>query len=316
MAHTEPVRTGRARPSGGITDAHHHLWRLDRGYRWLDAPPLTPIRRDFAVADLRAALAAAGVARTVLVEAGREAAAEVGEFLAAAAATPEIAGVVGWADLTAPDLAEVLAGHQSGRDGRWLVGVRSQVQGEPDPEYLCRPEVHAGLATVAAAGLAFDLVVRAEQLPGAAAAAAAVPQCRLVLDHLGKPAIAAGGYEQWRALVAPLARHPNAVAKLSGLVTEAGWTSWTVDDLRPYVYTALELFGPDRLMFGSDWPVCLLAASYDRVVDALAEALGPLSPAELDAIWSGTATRTYRLGTGRRDRAERRSHRDRNGYGR
>jgi L-fuconolactonase len=276
-------------------DAHHHLWRLDRGYRWLDAPALAPIRRDFEVADLRAALSPAGVERTVLVEGGREAAAEVTEFLAIADATPEIAGVVGWADLTAPDLTEVLAGQLAGPGGRWLVGVRSQVQGEPDRDYLRRADVQAGLATVADAGLAFDLVVRVEQLPAAAAAAAAVPECRFVLDHLGKPAIATGGYEQWRSLVAPLARCPNAVAKLSGLVTEADWTAWTPADLRPYVAAALDLFGPERLMFGSDWPVCLLAASYGQVVDALAGALGPLSPAEQDAIWSGTATRAYRL---------------------
>ena len=276
-------------------DSHHHLWRLANGYRWLDPPELAPIRRDFTVADLRAALPTTGTTRTVLVEAGREAAAEVTEFLAIAEATEEVAGVVGWAELTDPDLAGTLAGHQAGSDGRWLVGIRSQVQGQPDPDYLRRPDVLAGLATVAAAGLAFDLVVRVDQLPAAADAAAAVPRCRFVLDHLGKPAIAAGGYERWRALVAPLARQPNVVAKVSGLVTEADWANWTVDDLRPYVATALELFGPDRLMFGSDWPVCRLAASYDRVVEALADALGRLSPAESAAIWSGTATEVYRL---------------------
>jgi L-fuconolactonase len=286
-------------------DSHHHLWRLADGYRWLDVPELAPIRRDFAVADLRAALASvgaervagepAGVDRTILVEAGRESAAEVTEFLALAAATPEIAGVVGWADLTAPDLAGALAAHRAGPGGRWLVGVRSQVQRQPDPDYLRRPDVQAGLATVAAAGLAFDLVVRVDQLPAAAAAAAAVPQCRFVLDHLGKPAIAAGGYDRWRERVAPLAGLPNVTAKLSGLVTEADRAGWTVDDLRPYVATAVDLFGPERLMFGSDWPVCLLAASYAEVVDALADALGPLAPAERAAIWGGTAARTYRL---------------------
>jgi L-fuconolactonase len=276
-------------------DAHHHLWHLADGHRWLDTPKLAPIRRDFTVADLRAALRPAGVTRTVLVEAGRDAADQVTEFLAIAEATGEVAGVVGWAELTDPDLAGTLAGHLAGPGGRWLVGIRSQVQGQPDPDYLCRPDVQAGLATVAAAGLAFDLVVRVDQLPGAAAAAAAVPQCRFVLDHLGKPAIAAGEYERWRARIAPLARQPNVVAKLSGLVTEADWVNWTVADLRRYVATAVELFGPDRLMFGSDWPVCLLAASYAEVVEALTDALGPLSPAEEAAIWSGTATRAYRL---------------------
>jgi L-fuconolactonase len=282
-----------------VIDAHHHVWRLARGYRWLDPPPLAPIRRDFDVADLRAEAGPAGVDRTVLVEAGRGSAAEVPEFLALAEETDLIAGVVGWVDLTAPDLAGTLAAHRAGPGGRWLVGSRSQVQGEADPDYLGRREVQAGLATVAAAGLAFDLVVRVDQLAGAAAAAAAVPECRLVLDHLGKPGIAAGGHDRWRAELAPLAGRPNVTAKLSGLVTEADWTNWTADDLRPYVSSAVELFGPGRLMFGSDWPVCLLAAPYARVMAALAEALDGLSTeltaTERAAVWGGTAARTYRL---------------------
>lgn len=276
-------------------DAHHHIWQLKRGYPWLDAPPLAPIRRDFDLADLAPAAAAAGIDRTVLVEAGREAVAEVAEFLAVAEANDLVAGVVGWADLTAPDLAETLAGHRAGPGGRWLVGVRSQVQGQADPDYLRRRDVQAGLATVAAAGLAFDLVVRADQLPGAAAAAAAVPQCRLVLDHLGKPEIAVGDHDRWRALITPLARFPNVTAKLSGLVTQAEWSGWTAADLRPYVASALELFGPQRLMFCSDWPVCLLAAPYGRVVASLAELLAGLDAAERADVWGGTATRTYRL---------------------
>lgn len=278
-------------------DAHHHLWRPGRGYAWLEAPRLAPIRRDFDLADLAAVTGAAGVDRTVLVEAGRESAAEVTEFLAFAEASDLIAGVVGWADLAAPELAETVAGQRAGPGGRWLVGLRSQVQGEAGPDHLRRRDIQAGLATAAAAGLAFDLVVRVDQLPGAAEAAAAVPQCRFVLDHVGKPDIAAGGHDRWRELLAPLARLPNLTAKLSGLVTEADWANWTVEDLRPYVATALELFGPHRLMFGSDWPVCLLAASYGRVVEVLDELLAGfgLGAGELAAIWGGTAARTYRL---------------------
>jgi L-fuconolactonase len=246
----------------------------------VDEPALAPIRRDFRPDDLLEVLGPAGVTRTVLVEGGRCDSAEVTEFLALAAATPQIAGVVGWADLTDPDLAGTLAAHRARPGGDLLVGVRAQVQGEPDPDYLRRPDVHAGLSTVAAAGLAYDLVVRVDQLPGAAAAATAVPDCRFVLDHLA---------------VAPLAACPNATAKLSGLVTEADWTRWTPADLRPYVLTAVELFGPDRLMFGSDWPVCLLAATYQQVADALESILDGLSPADRAHIWAGTATRTYRL---------------------
>jgi len=279
-----------------IIDAHHHLWDLAKGYRWLDDPALAPIRRDFGVAELRDALREGGVDRTVLVEAGREDEAEVSEFLALAAATEEIAGVVGWVDLERPGLSEALAAHRAGPHGRWLVGVRAQVQGRTDPEYLTRPEVLDGLRAVAAAGLAYDLVIRVDQLPSAAAAAHRVPGLTFVLDHLGKPAVrdGAAGLAAWRALVAPLAAAPNAVAKLSGLVTEADWAQWTVADLRPYVADALDLFGPDRLMFGSDWPVSLLAAPYRRVREALEEALD-VSGADRAAIFGGTATRAYRL---------------------
>ena len=277
-----------------IVDAHHHLWRLDRGYSWLDGPELAPIRRDFDPADLRAALRGTGVTHTVLVEAGRCEPAEVAEFLAIAADTEEIAGVVGWVNLTDPGLAETLAANRSGPGGRWLVGTRAQVQGEPDPDYLGRPDVHRGLSTVAAAGLRYDLVVRVDQLPAAATAARAVPELTFVLDHLGKPAIRAGaeGLREWRTAVTPLAGESNVVAKLSGLVTEADWAQWTVDDLRPYVDAALELFGPRRLMFGSDWPVCLLAADYPRVLEVLDTALGNADRAE---IYAGTAIRTYGL---------------------
>jgi L-fuconolactonase len=156
-----------ARGGGMIIDAHHHLWSLAKGYRWLDEPELAPIRRDFGVPELRAELAAAGVGRTVLVEAGRFDRAEVAEFLGIAAATEEIAGVVGWVDLTDPGLAEHLAAARAGRGGAKLVGVRAQVQGEPDPEYLRRTDVQRGLSIVADAGLAYDLVVRVEQLPAA-----------------------------------------------------------------------------------------------------------------------------------------------------
>ncbi len=260
---------------------------------------LAAIRRDFGVDDLRAAFAAAGTDRGVLVEAGREEISETGEFLAIAAQTEQIAGVVGWADLTDPRLADTLAALRTGPDGAWLVGIRTQVQGVADPDHLARPQVHRGLAIVADAGLAYDLVVRMDQLPAAAVAARAVPQVRLVLDHLGKPRIrdGAAGLAAWRTAMAALATAPNVTAKLSGLVTEADWATWTAADLRPFVHTALELFGAQRLMFGSDWPVCLLAAGrYGDVVEALATALdGMLSPAEAQAVYGGTATRVYGL---------------------
>jgi L-fuconolactonase len=277
-------------------DAHHHLWQPDRGYRWLDDPDLAGIRRPFTPEHLCAELAAAGVARSVLVEGGRCHPDEVSEFLGYAADTEPIAGVVAWADLTDPELPATLAGYRRLPGGEFLVGVRSQVQGEADPDYLERSEVRRGLAAVADAGLVFDLVVRADQLPAAARAARATPQLDFVLDHLGKPRIAAGapGLAGWRTDVTALAAGPNVSAKLSGLVTEAG-PAWSVEQLRPYVAVAVTAFGAGRLMFGSDWPVCLLVADYRSVRDALKAALPPLTGAERDQIFGRTAVRVYGL---------------------
>lgn len=273
-----------------IIDAHQHLWTAD--YAWLADPALAAIRRDFTVADLRAAMHGTGIERTVLVEAGRCTDAETTEFLALADETPEIAGVVGWASLTDPELSHTLARHRAGPGGHLLVGVRDQVQGHPD-DHLDRADVRAGLATVAAAGLVDELVVRAPQLPSVARAAAALPEATFVLDHLGKPRVAAGaaGLREWREWIAPVAALPNVVAKLSGLVAEADWATWTPADLRPFVDTAVHLFGTDRLMYGSDWPVCTVAAGYAQVKDAMTEALGG-TPAD---VFAGTAIRTYRL---------------------
>ena len=280
-----------------IVDAHHHLWPDPADYPWLGDPSLAPIRRPFTPTDLRAELAAAGVDRTVLVEAGRGAYAEVPLFLDLAARTPEIAGVVAWADLTDPQLAATLEGYRALPGGELLVGVRSQVQAEPDADHLDRADVRAGLAAVAAAGLVFDLVIRVDQIPAATRAARAVPGLRFVLDHVGKPRIAAGrqGLEAWRGPLRDLATAPNVTCKLSGMVTEADWERWTVDDLRPFVAVAVDAFGPDRVMFGSDWPVCLLASTYAGVLDALRSALPPLTEDELGDVLGGTAVRTYGL---------------------
>ncbi|AVT38459.1 amidohydrolase [Plantactinospora sp. BB1] len=282
-----------------IVDAHHHLWRVEDGYRWLDAPELAPIRRSFLPADLVAELTAAGVDRTVLVEGGRCDTAEAETLLGYAVGCPAIAGVVAWADPADPALAETIAGYRRLPGAELLVGIRPQVQAETDPDYLDRPEVRRGLRTIAEAGLAFDVVCRADQLPAVARAARDVPELRFVLDHLGKPAIrdGAAGLAAWAGPVAELAAAPNATAKLSGLVTEADWRRWLPADLRPFVAEAVRLFGPERLMFGSDWPVCRLAADYGAVLAALTEVLPPLSTAERSAVFGETAVRTYRLGT-------------------
>lgn len=203
--------------------------------------------------------------------------------------------MVGWTDLTAPEVADELARLRELPGGRYLKGIRHQVQGEPDPEWLLRPDVRRGLAAVAEAGLVYDLIVQPHQLPSAAAAAAALPELTFVLDHLGKPPIVAGDLEPWASGVRALAALPNTVCKLSGMVTEADLGKWTVDDLRPYADTVLEAFGPSRMMFGSDWPVCTLAATYEEVAESARELTAGLGDDERDQVFEGTATRVYRL---------------------
>lgn len=281
-----------------IVDAHHHLWRIDDGYRWLDEPELAPIRRSFLPEDLQPELSATGVDRTILIEGGRCDTAEAATLLQYASGSLPIGGVVAWADPADPALADTIAGYRQLPGGKLLVGVRPQLQSEADPEYLDRPQVRRGLRTIAAAGLAFDVVVRVDQLAAVARAARDVPELRFVLDHLGKPRIRDGGagLAEWSVPVAALAALPNVTAKLSGLVTEADWSRWRVADLRPFIAEAVKLFGAERLMFGSDWPVCRLAAGYGAVMSAVAEALPPLSVGEWAAVFGGTATRIYRIG--------------------
>lgn len=281
-------------------DAHHHLWRLgDRRQDWLDAPPMVAIRRDFTVADLAEVTAAAGVDRTVLVQVLPDAE-ETAEFLAAAGGTDLVAGVVGWVDLTGPDVAGALRRLRAGPGGDRLVGVRHSAQGEPDPRWLVRDDVLAGLRAVRDAGLTYDLLISPHQLPAAVAAARAVPDLVFVLDHLAKPQ---GAGEHWSWWLRALAAEPNTVAKVSGLVTDVDWRVWPVADLRPYVDTALEAFGPRRLMVGSDWPVCLLAADYSSVLGAAAELLSGCSPSEQEQVFGATAARVYGLAVPGADRA-------------
>lgn len=275
-------------------DAHHHVWDLaGRDQPWI-TDDMAPLRRTFGIDDLAPAATAAGITATVVVQTVPDVS-ETQELLDLAAATPLITGVVGWVDLAGADVADQLDRLLAAPSGSWLTGIRSIVQAEPDPAWLTRPPVLDGLRTVAARDLAFDLLVRSDQLEASAGAASAVPEGRFVLDHLAKPGIAARTWEPWATQLAELASCENVVAKLSGLVTEANWSDWAVDDLRPYVDHTLELFGPERVLFGSDWPVCTLAAPYEQVV-ATAEALiDGLGIDDQEAILGGNAVTVYRL---------------------
>lgn len=275
-----------------VIDAHHHVWDLDvRPQQW--AAHLPALNRSFHFAELAPQLVRAGVSGTVVVETVNVPG-ETTELLSMAAVTPTVRGVVGWVDLTCPGLADTLAALQEGVGGEHLVAVRHQVQAEPDPSWLTRPEVVRGLRTVARAGLAFDLLVRRHQLPAAVAAIAQVPEGRFVLEHAGKPDIAAGRRQPWGQHLAEVAAHPQVACKVSGLVTEAA-PHWSVRDLRPYAEDVLAAFGPERVMLGSDWPVCLLRGSYAEVWRAYEQLLGGVSADERSEVLGGSAQRWYRL---------------------
>jgi L-fuconolactonase len=277
-----------------IIDAHHHLWDPGRRhYPWLEAPALAPINRPYGLSDLRSRTAATGVSATVLVQTVPDVG-ETEQFLALADDAP-IAGVVGWVDLTAAGAGDAIARLRAGPRGDRLVGVRHQVQDEPDPEWLLRDDVQRGISAVGAAGLVYDLLVLTPQLDAAVRTVRTHPDVPFVLDHGAKPPIANGGWQPWATGVARLAELSNVVCKVSGLVTEARWDDWDAGTLRPYVAHLLDVFGPDRLLFGSDWPVCELAASYDQVLAAAGDTLTGLSPAEAAQVFGGNAARCYGL---------------------
>lgn len=273
-------------------DAHHHVWDLDvRDQPWTAGLPA--LRRSFDIDDLAPDLAAADIDATVVVQTITTPD-ETPELLAMAAASPLIAGVVGWVDLEARDIAHQIAALRELPGGGALVGIRHQVQGEPDPDWLTRPSVLRGLSAVATAGLSYDLLVTPGQLPAAISAAGRVPGLRFILDHAGKPRIARGELEQWSALIASLAALPNVAAKLSGLATEAS-APWSVSQLQPYADVLLTSFGASRIMFGSDWPVSLLAAPYSETVAAAEHLLRGASDSDREAVFGATALEWYQL---------------------
>jgi L-fuconolactonase len=282
-------------------DAHHHFWDPTRAtYPWMVGEALDPIRRPFGPEDLVPELAAQGIAGTVLVQT-ISSLDETREFLALAVRWAFVWGVVGWVDLTSVSVGDDLDALIDGPGGERLVGIRHQVHDEPDPDWLRRADVRRGLTAVQARGLRYDLLVRARELPAAVDTVGALDNLQFVLDHIAKPRIADGLDTAWRERMPALAALPNVAVKLSGMVTEADWASWRPADLRPFVGSVVDWFGVERLMFGSDWPVCLLASSYAGVVDGLGEALGTLSSADGAAIFGSNAQRVYGLrgrGTG------------------
>ena len=251
---------------------------------------LAQIRRRFGPAELAPLIEAEHIDRTVLVQTVSSLD-ETREFLLTADETEFVGGVIGWVDLTDARIGDALAELRTGPGGEFLVGIRHQVHDEPDPRWLMRPDVRRGIEAVGRADLVYDLLVRTRELPAAVELVSAFPDIRFVLDHIAKPSISAGPRDaEWERAMAPLASRENVACKLSGMVTEADWKQWTRADLEPYVARVLDWYGPKRCMFGSDWPVCLLAADYSRVLYTLRQIAGDSSD-----VFGTTASRVYRL---------------------
>ena len=274
-----------------MIDAHHHLWHYSaEEYGWIGSE-MQVLQRDFLARDLERAMRAAAVDGSVAVQA-RQSIVESEWLLSVAEEASSILGVVGWAPLTDPDLPRIL---DSLRSSHKLKGLRHVIQDEPDDDFILRDDFNRGIDLLADTGLVYDLLIQERHLPQAATFVRRHPEQIFVLDHLAKPKIRERILQPWRGHLRGLAEHENVYCKLSGLVTEADWDKWTLDDLRPYLDTALEVFGAERLMAGSDWPVCLLASGYERWWSTLRAWAADLSESERAQIFSETASRVYRI---------------------
>ncbi len=271
-------------------DAHQHYWRFDPVRDSWITKEMAVLRRDFLPEDAAPLLAAAGIAGVVAVQADQSAA-ETDFLLSLAARHSFIRGVVGWIDLQAADLSEQLS---QWRGHHLLKGFRHIAQGEPD-DFLARPGVVAGITELGKHGFSYDILIYPRQLAATGELVSRCSEVRFVLDHCAKPPIAGGDITGWQQGFRHLARHEHVTCKLSGLVTEASWARWTEAELVPCLDTAVDAFGPERLMFGSDWPVCLLAAEYPRVVSVIADWAERLTASEQASIFGGTAMSAYRL---------------------
>lgn len=274
-----------------IVDSHQHFWQVGRfDYPWMSSE-VEVLYQDYLPTRLEPILKENGVAKTVLVQASNSLE-ETGWMLGLADEYPFIAGVVGWVDLKGREIElqlEELTAHSK------FKGVRHLVESEPDDDWLVQPEVLSGLRELSRYDVSYDLLVHTRHLKHVKTIAEHCPELRFVIDHMAKPPIASGEIDEWKRKTSEAANYPNVICKLSGLVTEANWKEWRTQDLRPYVDHTLETFGAERLMFGSDYPVCLLAASYSRVKESFEELLGGLSDEDKKRIFSENATKFYRL---------------------
>ena len=272
-------------------DSHQHFWAYDAAeYPWI--PQGSPLHRDWLPHDLVEVQAPLGFDGSIAVQA-RQTLEESRWLLALADLAPAIKGVVGWVDLRSEQVAQQLAEFAAHPKA---VGVRHVVQDEADDRFLVQPEFVRGIAALAAFGLAYDLLIFPRQLPAAIELARQFPAQPFVLDHLAKPAIKTGAISPWREQIRELAKCPNVLCKVSGMITEADHRAWRPEDLRPYLDVVFEAFGVERLMFGSDWPVCLLAGSYEQVFQLVDDYAAHLTACDRAALFGGNAVRFYLSG--------------------
>jgi L-fuconolactonase len=275
-------------------DAHHHLWRYAKeAYRWI-ADDMGVLARDFLPEDLRRELLISGIHGSIAVQA-RQALAETTWLLRFADEFGFIRGVVGWAPLASPEFPAVIERLQ---ESEKLKGLRHVIQDEPDDDFMLRPNFNAGVALLKQYGLVYDILIFERHLPAAISFVDRHPAQVFVLDHIAKPRIRNRELDPWRANIREFARRENVFCKVSGMVTEGNWKNWSPADLQPYFDVVLQAFGPKRLMAGSDWPVCLLATTYQTWFSTVEEFIRPLSIAEREMILGGVAGEVYSLARG------------------
>ena len=276
-------------------DAHQHFWRYShQEYEWID-DAMSSLQRDFLPEDLKPELDRTGFEGTIAVQA-RQTLEETSWLLKLAEAAPFILGVVGWVDLRSTEVRAQLSEFCANPK---FVGVRHVVQSEPEDRFLLQPEFLRGIAMLEELDLTYDILVYPRHLPIATEFVKRFPRHRFVLDHMAKPLIKGGSIEPWRTHLHELAQQTNVCCKLSGLVTEADWKNWKSVDIEPYLDVAFESFGPDRLMIGSDWPVCTVAGSYARVMNIVIEYLARCPESVRNAVLGANAAKFWRLMPGR-----------------
>ena len=276
-------------------DSHHHVWDLSvREQGWMVGEALNPIKKNFSINDLRQAITGCGIDKTVVVQTVTNYD-ETPELLELADTDDLVAGVVGFLKIDAEDAIAHLDSYQSLRGFKYLVGIRDIAHDYEDVKYLSKPQVIKNVQELGKRGLVYDLLTKTPHMRAAIDLVKACPNTKFVLDHISKPYIAKADMQPWADQITELASFENVVVKVSGLFTEADWKNWKKEDFWPYLDHITKSFTPNRMMFGSDWPVCLLAATYKQSIDLVEEFTSKFSESEKNAFWAGTANKAYGL---------------------